>query len=302
MEPAAGKGVVRLSPAAARLVGSEATEEEQLAALRGELSLPFHETCTVICLLVGSRIPRVRDAALRALRSANPDDLAELLADPELHPRFLDLIGRVHAGNAVVAELVIWHPAVQDSTRECLVSRQAGQATAVNTSGISETDGENGTEDETEATGTADPVAEIEEALFRTAYQRAQQMGIGEKIKMALTGDKEWRTVLIKDTIKPICCAVLKNPRITEAEILAIARSAVQYDDIIRLICANREWLKKYPIRKALVENQRTPLPVALKLLATLGEKDLSFLAKNKNISTVLSTQARKMSLAKKQK
>ena len=119
---------------------------------------------------------------------------------------------------------------------------------------------------------------------------------------MALTGSKEWPTVLIKDTIKPICCAVLKNPRITEAEILAIARSAVQYDDIIRLICANREWVKKYPIRKALVENHRTPLPVALKLLATLGEKDLTFLAKNKNISTVISTQARKMSLAKKQK
>jgi hypothetical protein len=302
MGSATGKRVVRLPPAAARLVGSEATEEEQLAALRGEISLPFQETCTIICLLVGSRSPLVRDAALRALRSVNPDDLAELLADPELHPRFLDLIGRVHAGNAVVAELVIWHPAVLESTRDYLVSRQAGQATTNNTAGISETDEETGTEDEPESAGATGPVAEIEEDVFRTAYQRAQHLGIGEKIKMALTGDKEWRTILIKDTIKPICCAVLKNPRITEAEILAIARSAVQYDDIIRLICANREWLKKYPIRKALVENQRTPLPVALKLLATLGEKDLSFLAKNKNISTVLSTQARKMSLAKKQK
>ena len=49
-----------------------------------------------------------------------PDNLAEFLSDPQLHPRFLELIARVHAGDPVVAELVVWHPAVTDSTRKAL--------------------------------------------------------------------------------------------------------------------------------------------------------------------------------------
>ena len=301
MEPAAGRGVIRLSPAAARLVGGEAAEGEQLAALSGKLDLPFPELCAVICVLAGSRNQPVRDAAVLALRSLSPDSLAEFLVDPELHPRFLDLIARVHAGDPVVAELVIWHPAVLESTREFLAGRQADQTSAQDEPEVDGPDEADDGAEEPGAAGAPLPDAETEEAKSRSPYQQVQHLGIGEKIKMALTGNKAWRNILIKDTIKPVCCSVLKNPRITEAEVLAIARSSVQYDDIIRIICANREWLKKYQIRKALVENHRTPLTVALKLLTTLGEKDLSSLGKSKNVSSVIATQARKMAQAKKQ-
>jgi hypothetical protein len=226
--------------------------------------------------------------------------LAEFLSDPELHPRFLDLIARIHAGDPVAAELVIWHPSVSESTRELLSGRQTEPGPEQDEpEDFGEEEREDGTE-ESNVAGATTPESEIEEEKFRSPYQQVQHLGIGDKIKLALTGNKEWRNILIKDTIKPICCAVLKNPRITEAEILTIARSSVQYDDIIRLICANREWLKKYQIRKALVENHRTPLTVALKLLATLGEKDLSSLAKSKNISSVIATQSRKLALVKK--
>ena len=302
MEQHAGRGIVRLSPVAARLVGSDAGEVEQLDMLCGGVPLDLREKLTVICLLNGSRNPRVREAALRALRAVDVNDLAEFLIDPELHPRFLDLIVRVHAGNPVVTEIVTWHPAILEPTREFLARFQGDsgaeqfktEAPVTNLRDLDSSDEQNSTED--------GPATEVDAAAVNTAYRKIKNLGIGERIKQALTGDKEWRTILIKDTIKPVCCAVLKNPRITEAEVLAIARTSVQYDDIIRLICANREWLKKYPIRKALVENHRTPLPVALKLLATLGEKDLSAVAKSKNISSVLSAQARKMVLAKKQR
>ena len=300
MEPVAGRGVVRLSAVAARLIGREAEEDEQLAALNGGISLPLPEICTIICILAGSRNQLVRDAALTALRSLTPIVLAEFLSDPDLHPRFLDLIARVHAGDPVVAELVIWHPAASESTRELLSERQTEQKSEQDDPGdFGEEEREDGTEEPVVA-GATIPESGIEEVKFHSPYQQVQHLGIGDKIKLALTGNKEWRNILIKDTIKPICCAVLKNPRITEAEILTIARSSVQYDDIIRIICANREWLKKYQIRKALVENHRTPLTVALKLIATLGEKDLSSLAKSKNISSVIATQARKLALVKK--
>jgi hypothetical protein len=139
---------------------------------------------------------------------------------------------------------------------------------------------------------------EIDES--RGKYQIAQGLAIKDKIKLALTGDKEWRMMLIKDNNKVVSESVLKNPRITEQEVLLISKSSANNDEIIRIICANKEWTKNPQIRKALIENNRTPLHYALRFLSYLSEKDLAFLAKNKNVSSVITTQARRMLFNKK--
>ena len=135
---------------------------------------------------------------------------------------------------------------------------------------------------------------------YRSKYQMSQSMGISEKIKTALTGDKEWRAILIKDANKLVSGAVVKNPRITDAEILNILKVGVQNDEIIRTICDNKEWVKNYRIRKALVECPKTPLPNALRFLSSLNEKDIAGYAKSKNISSVISTQAKRIIMNKK--
>ena len=139
-----------------------------------------------------------------------------------------------------------------------------------------------------------------EEEEYRSKYQQAQAMGVGEKIKMALTGDKEWRSILIRDSNKLVNSAVVKNPRITEPEILTISKSVIQNDEILRVICQNKEWIKNYEIRRALVLNNKTPLPVALRFMGFMTEKDLSAMGKSKNISSVIANQARRMLSNKK--
>ncbi|HEX2769033.1 MAG TPA: hypothetical protein VHN12_07085, partial [Geobacteraceae bacterium] len=111
---------------------------------------------------------------------------------------------------------------------------------------------------------------------------------------------KEWRSLLIKDNNKLVAGSVIKNPQITEPEILDFAKSTIKNDEIMRIICNNKEWLKNYQIRKALVTNCKTPLPSALRFMATLTDKDLATLAKSKNVSTLISTQARRLLLSKK--
>jgi hypothetical protein len=135
---------------------------------------------------------------------------------------------------------------------------------------------------------------------FLSKYKTAQLMGIGEKIKMALSGDKEWRSLLVKDSNRLVSGSVIKNPRITEAEILTLIKAGIQNDEIMRLICANKEWIKSYKIRKALVENNRTPVQNAMKYLGTMGVKDLAQLAKSKNIGSVISAMAKRLLLNKK--
>jgi len=139
-----------------------------------------------------------------------------------------------------------------------------------------------------------------EDEEYLSKYKMAQIMGIAEKIKKALSGDKEWRSILVKDSNKLVSGSVIKNPRITEGEILTLVKSGAPNDEIMRLICANREWIKNYKIRKALIENNRTPLQNSMKYLSTMDVKDLSFFAKSKNIASVVSSMAKRILLNKK--
>ena len=86
----------------------------------------------------------------------------------------------------------------------------------------------------------------------------------------------------------------------SEPEVLALLKSGVQNDEIMRLICANKEWVKNYQIRKALIENPKTPLANALRYLSTMNEKDVASYAKSRNISSVVATQAKRMIMNKK--
>lgn len=134
-----------------------------------------------------------------------------------------------------------------------------------------------------------------EEEVNLSKYQQALEMGVSEKIKMALTGDKEFRTIFLKDPNKLVHGAVLKNPRITEGEVLAIAKNKASSDELIRLILLNRDWLKNSMIKTALVTHPKTPLPHALRFMSILTEKDLKVLAKSKGVSQVLVNAARRI-------
>lgn len=153
-----------------------------------------------------------------------------------------------------------------------------------------------------EQEGEGEEADEPEEEVNLSKYQQALELGVSEKIKMALTGDKEWRTIFIKDPNKLVSSAVLKNPRITEGEVLTIAKNKSSSEELIRLITLNREWLKHYAIKKALIFHPRTPIQNALRYMTILGEKDMKSLAKSRGVSQVLVNAARRAVLNKEKK
>ena len=125
-------------------------------------------------------------------------------------------------------------------------------------------------------------------------YQIALELKVAEKIKMGLTGDKEWRSLMIKQSNKLIQAAVLKNPRITDGEVLMIAKNKTSSEDLIRMILLNKDWMKLYDIKKALITHPKTPPPKSMRLVPLLTMKDLKDLAKSRQVSTLVSTAARK--------
>lgn len=280
----AEKVSIRIPSHLAAYVKAETAATKKFAVINGEVQLSPDEQVTLLFFLCYDKLPEVRTAALAAMRNLPRAVAGAIAAAPATHPKLTELLGKLHPG--AVDEIPAGEELLLDDETAAPDEGSAEQQEA-----------DQDTEEEEEEATEPD---EIEEEEYRSKYQLAQTMGVGEKIKMALTGDKEWRSILIKDSNKLVNGSVVKNPRITEPEILAIAKSVIQNEEILRVICHNKEWVKNPAIRKALVLNHKTPLPVALRFMGFLSEKDLTAMAKSKNISSVLANQARRLLFSKK--
>ena len=136
-------------------------------------------------------------------------------------------------------------------------------------------------------------------AVVQSLYAQIVTMGMAEKIKLALRGNKDARLILIRDAAKMIRRLVVMNPRISDAEIISIARTRSADEDLLRLIVNRREWMRNYQVRLALATNAKTPLPIAMKQVTSLSDRDLRQLAKSKNVSQTIASQARRLLMAK---
>jgi hypothetical protein len=135
------------------------------------------------------------------------------------------------------------------------------------------------------ATGQApEDSVPMEEQKKLSLSKRIMSMNISEKIKLATKGNKEARGILIRDSNKLVSVAVIRSPRITDGEVLAQAQSKTCNEDVLRVIYTNREWLRKYAIKLALVKNPKVPQGVSMKLMGTLYEHDVKSLSKDKNV------------------
>ena len=129
---------------------------------------------------------------------------------------------------------------------------------------------------------------------------RLRRMPVAERFKLALRGNLEVRNVLARDPLKLVQSAVLKNPRITMEEVLNLAKSRSLHGDLLRQIGGQKEWVRQYTVRQALVQNPKTPIPVSLGLLRGLRERDVRLLARSKNIPGVIQQAASRQILQRK--
>jgi len=132
-------------------------------------------------------------------------------------------------------------------------------------------------------------------------YQALCKMTAGEKIKLAHTGDRSVRNLLIKDNNRVVALSVLKNPKLTEQEVVRTISSTSISEEIIREIANSRQWMKCYNVKCAMAFNPHTPLSFSLKIVDYLRDRELKQLAKSKGIPGALVNAAiRKLKLKKR--
>ena len=154
--------------------------------------------------------------------------------------------------------------------------------------------------------GIAVPAELVEEPEERKApppenlYAQILRMPMAGKIKLALRGNRDARLILIRNTNKLLRRFVLMNPRIGEDEVIAITRNKSADDELLRMIAERREWMRNYQVRLGLATNPKARLPVALRQVGTLDERDLRIIAKSKNVPAAVSAQARRLLMTTK--
>jgi len=128
-----------------------------------------------------------------------------------------------------------------------------------------------------------------------SVYQRIMKMNQGEKIRLALLGNKEERGLLIRDRSRQVSGMVLRSPKLTETEVENFSQMRNLDSELLRQLGQNRAFLKRYSVIYNLVKNPKTPSPVSLNLLKLLRILDLRNLERDKNIPDVIRRQAQRM-------
>jgi len=235
--------------------------------------------------------PAVSDATLLYLAERAEQPVLERLADNQMRL------------TTAIAEAIVANPHAERVLKFRLGWRETSEAEIEEEDSASEEElleafpeAVDGDPDEIEDVPDEEIEARLQAAEEKgvAKHQLVMELKVSEKIKIAMSGDKEWRKILIKDPNKLVHGAVLKNGRVTEGEVLMVAKNKTASDELIRLVLLNRDWMKNYEIRRALVSHPKTPLPKALRFIGDLSLRDLKNLMRSRNVSNAIATTARK--------
>ena len=307
----------------------------RLAAARGALPMSGHNLVTVLFIFYHGENQELKEEALGTLKTLPTQILLAALSQEELHPSIIDLIVKLRYQDAVVMGAVLSHRMVGIKSLLFLAENSRGdvldtlshndeillKTDVLRTAIINNIHADkvmklrlgwiepavkpkpapvDKSQSDSETPAENDEIEEEVEAEGLSKYQSLQNMTVSEKIKMALTGDKEWRTLLIRESNKLVNTAVLNNPRISEGEVLHVAKSRSSSEEMIRVILLNRDWIKLYDMKKALAIHPRTPLQKAMRYMTFLSDKDIREFAKSREIGQAIVNNAKRMLMTKR--
>ncbi len=127
------------------------------------------------------------------------------------------------------------------------------------------------------------------------ALQKISHLDVKGRIQLALKGNKEERSLLIRDGTKVVALAVLEAPKLSDGEVEKFASQKNVLEAVLRQIPLKRRFMKNYIVVRNLVANPRTPLDLGLGLMKNLLVADLKNLSANKEVSETIRKLALKM-------
>lgn len=321
---------LKVSKPTAECISPEAPKEMRMLAAEGRLPVEPKELLVALYFLAQDKDPHISREAKKSIRNIPLHILTPTLQSSGTHPKILHYVAHIFSDNNEVLKAVIDSPNLVRQTAEVMVTdadkeflafisekanifrkypsllesvkkNPAATPSLLENIEVFLKQGESSDESKEFSEEFIEEKDE-EDKEETNLYARILGMGVSEKIKLAITGNKEARGILVKDPNRLICGNVMKNPRITESEVVLFSASKSVGEEVFRVILSNRDWMKNYQIKLNLVSNPRVPLPTAMNLLNHIRDKDLELLAKSRNVSKAVSNMAKRMVSSKKEK
>lgn len=326
---------LKVSKPTAECIGPGAPKEMRLTAATGKIPVETKELVVALYYLANDKDPEVRREAQKTFLDLPIEKLESVLSSADTHPKVLDYMSRIFAKNSVL-ELIAMNSASDDATIERIAGKADKELLDLmgrdierikNSPEIFEAIKKNPSapaallkkiasqlesaakEEKREAEFPAEFIEEKEgedsgevEEEGGSMYSIILDMGVSEKIKLAITGNKEARGILVKDANRLVCGNVMKNPRVTESEVVLFSASKNVSEEVFRLIAANKDWIKNYQVKLNLVSNPRVPIPMAMKFLPHIRDKDLELLSKSRNVSKAVANMAKRILTSRREK
>ena len=132
---------------------------------------------------------------------------------------------------------------------------------------------------------------EVEEKTGLSEGQ-IRMLPVPARLKLARGAPRSLRNILLRDTNPQVACATLLFNNLSDQEIEQTASSRSVQQEVLDAIGKKREWIGRYPVMKALIQNPRTPLAMALKYVPRLAVRDLRDMAKDRNIPDAVRSMA----------
>jgi len=155
---------------------------------------------------------------------------------------------------------------------------------------IDESDEDEAQDDEEEIDGE-----ELTEIRSDSFLRQIKQLTMAYRLKLAMLGNRDARSILLRDRNRVVSRAVLKNPRLTDTEVVMISQSKVIDEDILREISSNRKWMRIYQVKTSLVNNPKTPSHISINLIKQLRNFDIRSLIGNKDLPSAVTMAARRV-------
>jgi len=115
---------------------------------------------------------------------------------------------------------------------------------------------------------------------------------LGERKALARTHRREELLLLIRDPHPAVVAILLDNPHVTESDVVRVAAARPAVPASLALIASHARWSVRHPVKRALVLNPATPLADAIRIATTLRGNDLTELAADPAVPTVLRRHA----------
>lgn len=256
----------------------DVSRDLRMIAASGGLGVRVPEQLALLMLLVSDADPAVAARAARTVSRLPPGDVEAFLASPGVpeHVRTFFATRPAGAADDQVPEGDEPVPAEPDARED----EQAGGPETVAASAAPESPGAG---------------AGAEQAARVGAVRRLALMTVAERMKAAIQGSREERSILVRDPNRIVAAAVLSSPKLTEGDVEAIARMTNVSEDVLRAIGTNRTWTKNYTVISALARNAKTPVGVSLAILPRLTEREIKLLSADRNVPEPVRLSARKL-------